>query len=269
MEFSKRYDRQSAAFAREIEACRDQSEAVERAQRCLDDLLGAFAGDEDDAATRSRAAALVRVAKAALSTGEALHTGDVRAVVEREHRAKSRLRTVMRFAPSAICAVLAVWLFLSGQTNPSFLALAAAFLSFLAAREPASAPTGQVSYEVTVRPDAHKMNRQMEYLCREIDQLLPTPSAEQAGLAYDKPLLEAAQMLMEAFLTSDGAFALKSIPQMVGALEAGGVRFSKYAVDNAGDFDLLPGLENGATIRPSVTVDDALVLRGQAMVMRP
>lgn len=267
MDFTALYESRAAAFEGDLSACTDSRAAAARACRFVDELLEAFSGEAEDVRVRARAVMLCRVAKSALSGIEAVTESDVRAIHERERPAKARLRAALHYAPGVIAGALSVWLYLSGQVNPAFLSLLCATLSVLAARERAR-PIAPERYEAAVRVHAHDLSRHVAFLCREIDQLLPEREAPPHGAGPSMALLEAAQMLMEAELTKDGDYALKSVPQFVDALERDDVRFSKYEDGDSRDFDLLPGPKDGATIRPAVRRHGELLLRGQAMVKR-
>ena len=268
MGFASQFETRQTAFMAQIDACSDVHGASECTRQLIDEILGVYSDTEDHAETRARAVTLCRMAKATLPALKSVREFDVHAAQAHNTPAKSKWLAIWRYAPGALSMVLAVWLYLSGQTNPSFVALACAFITLLAARERVRY-TPPIRYEVTARVNAHELTRQLGFVFREIDMLLP----EQGTTATDASapstaLLEATQMLMEAQLTQDGAYALKSVPQLVDASTRQGVYFSRYEEGAQADFDLLPGAVDGATIRPAVRKDDALLLRGQATVKR-
>ncbi|MEA4899820.1 MAG: hypothetical protein VB067_03185 [Christensenellaceae bacterium] len=265
MNFEQLYAGRAAEAEAAFAACADVRAAAERAASLMDALADERALEEADAAARARAHAACRAAKAALMCLESATQADVRMVAERPERERSGVKDLLRYAPAGLTLLLAAWLYLSGQPWPASLALAAAALWALTAhRRPDAAP---VRPEVTTKADARELSRRMAHLCREIDALCVRPEVSSAA-PVGAPLLEAMQMLLEAEKTGDGAFALKSVPQLTDALQRTGVRFARYGDADPNDFDPLPARTGGTTVRPAVYQDGALVLRGQVTVKR-
>ena len=267
------FEKRRKAFETEIAAARDAKEACDCAVRTLEDIRRACALENTQ--LRARLNELCAVARSALSAMDAVTRVDIHMRLNgaplspRGPAARAGLRRAAGFAPAAACAVLAVWLFLDGYNNPALLAALAAAVSAAApwrARRVSAAPP-----EVTGCPQADPaaLARRMEQLLDEIDARLEADSLAQAVDEADEipdGLLEAAQMLMEADLTRDGAFALRALPGLLAALKRQGVSAVMYSAENARYFDLLPAASGERTVRPALLQNGRLIARGQAAV---
>lgn len=267
------FEKRRKAFEAEIAAARDAKEACDCAVRTLEDIRRACALEHTQ--LRTRLNELCAVARGALSAMDAVTRVDIQmrlngaSLSPRGPAARAGLRRAAGFAPAVACAVLAVWLFLDGHNNRALLAALAAAVSAAApwrARRVSAAPP-----EVTGCPQADPaaLARRMEQLLDEIDARLEADSLAQAVDEADEipdGLLEAAQMLMEADLTRDGAFALRALPGLLTALKRKGISAVMYSAENARYFDLLPAASGERTVRPALLQNGRLIARGQAAV---
>ena len=72
------------------------------------------------------------------------------------------------------------------------------------------------------------------------------------------------QLLWEAYEDGDGEYALKAVPMLLSELAGQQITARRYGEGADENFDLLPGLQSGRTIRPALYAGDTLLLRGQA-----
>ncbi len=164
-----------------------------------------------------------------------------------------------------LCAALAAYLLLRNELPAAIMAAVAAAACFFLPSTKAPAAVLPEARGVP-RPDPKEMTQRLSRLLRDVDALM----AAQEALETDAPLLtdpvlESIQMLCEASLTSDAAFALRAASPLVTALEAQGLQLMLYSPESAGWFDLLPGAGESRTIRPALVKDGHLLARGQAV----
>ncbi len=256
-----------ASLEKELSACVDARSASVRVGRFFDELTLNYAQGEDDPTLRARINALCRAAKGAAALMDAVSEWDVSAREAMQGRAKAGIRTVIAYAPGALSAALAIWLYLSNNLNAAIVALAGAFLSVIVARERRSG-LPELTYQVNLRANAREATRRIGFICREIDALAARPETSAHGERLGAPLIEAVQMLLEAKYTNDGEYALKSVPQLVDALSREGVSVKRAEDGKMEDYDLLPAQTGGRTIRPAVYMDGELIARGQVTVKK-
>ena len=170
---------------------------------------------------------------------------------------------VLSYLPSALSTVLAVMLCLESNMGGAIVAIvsAAAGIFFKGKAKKDALP------QVTAVPaiDAEETARRFEALLRSVDTAVADDKPEETHAGeMSQPLVESLQMLMEAQLTRDGAFALRTIPQVETALTRDGIVMIPYSEENKHLFDLLPAPEGGETIRPALMRGGNLIARGQA-----
>ena len=170
---------------------------------------------------------------------------------------------VLAFLPAMMCAVLAVLLCFEGDMGGAVVAALSAAVSVVLKGKEQKSAMPQVNAFPMV--DAQETVRRFDALLRAIDTAVAddVPESGAAG-EMSQPLMESLQMLMEAQLTKDGAFALRTIPQVETALSRDGIVMVPYSEENKHLFDLLPAPEGGETIRPALMSGGSLIARGQA-----
>ena len=260
------------ARAASLEAALSVCENAESATACAAAFLGAlreaYASGLEDAWERRRASELLIACQSAAGLMAGMTSADVQLRLPGPSlppRARRALGGARRFAPTAICLALGAYLLLRGEFPAAILAGAAAAAgAFLPM---AGAPAAKLPEARAVpRPDPRETSRRLERLLRDVDALLSAGEIRESGApALTAPVLESIQMLCEASLTGDGAFALRAASPLVSALEAQGVELRMMDGDNASWFDLLPGASAGRTIRPALVKDGRLLCRGQAI----
>ncbi|MEG0935429.1 MAG: hypothetical protein RSJ41_07545 [Clostridia bacterium] len=256
------------ALTNNLSACADVREACDCAVRYLDALCEDYCAQDAPAALRKRARGLIAVAKAAVEAMAAVDRADFRLLPgPAPSKSAARVKRLLGYLPGALMAAIAVWAFFSNQTNLALAALVACGVSAFFAREVERPILTPPRVEATPAVSCDQLARRIAFALREIDaQLYEEEAPASCAPALTRPMLEALQMLFEAQLTSDPAFALKVTPQIADALKRQGVELKLYDAQSAKDFDLLPAMTGGETIRPAIKQDETLLLRGQATV---
>ena len=250
--------------------CADAKSAGDEAIRWLDQVGAAYAEQAMPAAQRAKALGLLGVGKAAL---EALGAVD-RAQVSSGpllSPPQPRWRLALGYLPSLLAGLSALWALLLEHNALCLLCALGGGLALPVLRPALTALTGEMRRAPEARPQAapEQLARRLLYLLGEIDgQLEREQPAPEEGPRLGAPLLEAAQMLLEAQLTGDAQYALKGVSPLADALTRQGIELVLYAPDRAQDFDLLPAPVGGRTLRPALRQGGALLLRGQATVKR-
>lgn len=249
--------------------CESAEAAAACASACLGALRDAYAAACDDDALRRQAGDILVICQSACGLIAAISDAEVSLRLPspgaKNPRARTVLRSARRYLPAVLCAALAAYLFLRNEIPAAVIAAVSAASCLLL---PAvKAPTQALPEAKAVpRPDPKEMARRLERLVRDADALLAGRDAPEAGAPLlSAPLMESIQMLCEASLTGDGAFALRAASPLVAALEAQGLELMLYSPENAGWFDLIPGAGAGRTIRPALVRDGQLLARGQAI----
>lgn len=259
--------------AKLVEAQFAACETADAAAACASGFLGAireaYVAGCEDVGLRRRAVDLLTACQSAAGLIAGLTLAEVSLLLPkpspalpRAHRALGGLR---RYAPAALCAALAVYLLLRNEIPAAILASVAAVACFFMPIVKVPAAVLPEARAVP-RPDPKEMARRIERLLRDVDALLSAGEAAEAEAPLlTGPVLESIQMLCEASLTGDGAYALRAASPLVSALEAQGLQLSLYSPERAGWFDLLPGAGEGRTIRPALVKNGYLLARGQAI----
>ena len=257
----------------EIEKALARCEDAKAAYDCLALWLERLRGEvrlELEPRERARADELFRVATRAAACMQAVTAGDVRVKTRPGGTATRREKLLAKvpYAAMGLSLLLCVWLILQGQTIPAVLCVALAGASWLATLK-GGERAFEPEYQLTTRPDAAELMRQLDRLMEELERALK-PEEESAGAAASEPLrlteglLGSVQMLMEAAYTRDGDYALKAMPQIREALYAQGVEALDFTTERSAYFELFPSERGGQTIRPAFLRDGKLILRGQA-----
>lgn len=248
-------------------------ETAEAAAACASGFFGAlreaYAAQCEDAALRRRASDLLVACQSAAGLLAGMTGADVSLRLPgpsvRSPRALRAAGALRRYSPAALCAALAAYLLLRNEFPAAILALVAAAACVFLPSVKAPAPALPEARAVP-RPDPREMILRVSRLIRDVDALFSAQEpAEQITPLLTGPVLESIQMLLEASLTGDSAFALRAASPLVTALEAQGLELMLFSPQNAGWFDLLPGAGEGRTIRPALVRDGRLLARGQAV----
>ena len=259
--------------AKQVEAQFAACETADAAAACASGFLGAireaYAAGCEDEGLRRRAIELLTACQSAAGLIAGLTQAEVSLMLPRPSlalpRARRALGEIRRYAPAALCAALSAYLLLRNETPAAILAAVAAVACFFMPAVKAPAAVLPEARAVP-RPDPKEMTHRMERLLRDVDALLVAGEAAESGAPLlTGPVLESIQMLCEASLTGDGAYALRAASPLVSALEAQGLELTLYSPERAGWFDLLPGAGEGRTIRPALVKDGHLLARGQAI----
>ena len=263
--FQERAKLAEAQFA----ACQSAEAAAACASAFLGALREAYATTCDDDARRRQAGDILVVCQSACGLIAGMTDAEVSLRLSapgmKNPFARRALCSARRYLPAALCAALAAYLMLRNELPAAIMAAVAASSCLLlpAVKAPAQALP---EAKAVPRPDPKEMARRLERLIRDADALLSGREALEPGVPLlSAPLMESIQMLCEASLTGDGAFALRAASPLVAALEAQGLQLMLYAPENAGWFDLIPGAGAGRTIRPALVRDGHLMARGQAI----
>ncbi len=250
-------------------ACQSAEAAAACASAFLGALREAYAAACDDDALRRQAGDILVICQSACGLIAGMADAEVSlrlsAPGTKNPLARRVLRSARRYLPAALCAALAAYLMLRNEIPAAIMAAVAAVSCLLlpAVKAPVQALP---EAKAVPRPDPKEMTRRLERLLRDADALLAGREALEPGVPLlSAPLVESIQMLCEASLTGDGAFALRAASPLVAALEAQGLQLMLYAPENAGWFDLIPGAGAGRTIRPALVRDGHLLARGQAI----
>jgi len=266
---TKLYLVREEAFKAQLAGCEDARAAADCASGFLGALREEFSAACEDAALRRRAADLVAACQSAAGLIAGMTHADVSlrlaAPAVRPPRVERALGGLRRFGPAAACAALCAYLLLRGEIPAAILALiAAAACALMPAVRAPRQPLPEA--RAVPRPDPAEMVLRLRRLIRDLDALLDAsepPEAEAPRLSA--PLMESIQMLCEASLTGDSAYALRAASPLVAALEAQGLQLILYGPETAGWFDLMPGAGERRTIRPALVAQGRLLARGQAV----
>ncbi len=248
-------------------------ETAQAAADCASGFLGALREEYtaacEDAALRRHASDLMAACQSAAGLIAGMTNAEVSLRLAssktRAARTDRVLGGIRRYGPAAACAALAAYLLLRSEIPAAILALAAAVACvFLPAARAPRSPLPEA--KAVPRPDPQDMALRLKRLLRDMDALLDAsepPDAEAPRLTA--PVMESIQMLCEASLTGDGAYALRAASPLVAALEAEGLQLMLYSPEIAGWFDLMPGAGERRTIRPALVSQGRLLARGQAV----
>lgn len=271
-ELSRLFEKRREAFERELKAGGDVKSAYDACVRQLSEIRRDYLSETGDTQQRVRVNQLMAAAQDAISCMLAVTQLDIsmklpNAQPEAACKRRLTMKRFLPYLPAALCAALALWLFLDERFSTMILALAAAGSSYFALYR-LRTPARQLP-DVTgvTKVDPAELTRRIERLLHDMDALLMSQASDTARpLELTSGLMESMQMLMEARLTEDGAFALKALPQMMEALTQQGVEVRMYDAGNKTDFDLLPAPVGGETIRPALVKDGRVLMRGQATI---
>jgi hypothetical protein len=261
-----------AKRAPSLEAALAGCESAEAAAACVGGFIGAlresYVSGLHGAAERRRAGEILRACQSAAGLIAGMTQADVTVQLPQPLKRPQLRRTARfarRYAPAGMCAVLCAYLILRGEMIAAALAAAACALCLFApgVRAPSQAlPEARA----VPRPDPRETLRRLERTITDAQSLLRAQDAAPDGAPLlTRSVLESIQMLCEASLTGDGAFALRAASPLVSALEEQGIAPVLYDRDSAAWFDLMPGAPAGRTIRPALVKDGRPLARGQAI----
>ena len=258
----------AAMVEAQLSGCENADAAAAYISGFLGAMREAYVMQLDDSAERLRASDLLIACQSASGLIAGMVQADVHLKLPGPHaNAQMRRLTkgVKKYAAPIINAILCIYLILRGEMPAAIMAAVAAAVCFLAPN--LKAPSVQLPEAHAVpRPDPRETTRHLERLIKDVDAILSAREVSDEGAPLlTGPVLESIQMLCEASLTSDGAYALRAASPLVSALEAQGVTLMLLNKDNAGWFDLLPGAPEGRTIRPALVKGGHLLARGQAI----
>ncbi|MGI6172423.1 MAG: hypothetical protein ACOYI8_00815 [Christensenellales bacterium] len=252
------------ALLGDIRAAKDISMAADVLVRHLDMYRVRVQDDLKDKPQKQALNRLCRVASEGCRMVLCASKAELAEVCLPEKQKKS-LRELLFYLPTALCVSLSALLAAEGRWTYAAIALGAAAICFFTAGR--GGDSAKVRYEPVPAIDTDETLRRFESLLlaidRAMDELAPD-AADQRKLPQG--LMEAIQMLKEAQLTRDGAFALRTIPQMESALVREGIVMVPYSNETRQYFDLLPAPEGGHTIRPALMQNGVLIARGQATI---
>ena len=260
------YDAQEEMLEESLLVCEDVKAASDCVENMLEGLFAAYAHQRNDI-DRERMKALCATAQTAFASVGAVNHSKVYEVVRSRKTKGFNYSKLLTYLPCALMACISIVLYFENMTDLAMVALASSVLSVVMQFE--RMQTRDVEFDVRLTMCTGELFRRLRALMHALDEaVMPVAQLALPG-ELPRPLLEGMQMLLEARLTDDGDYALKSIPRLSHALEGAGVEFSMYNGDNAMDFDLLASAQKGGnTIRPAVYSDGKLILRGQATTER-
>lgn len=181
-----------------------------------------------------------------------------------------------RYGAPALCLLSSAACILSGQSIAALLSLAAGALTGVQALHAAPGqgmgmPGGREEIVTsTPLPDVEVLLERTQRSVRAMDALLTRclrvtgSDGPLSALTWTRTELESVQMLWEAYEDGDGEYALKAVPMLLSELKGQQVTLRRYGDGADESFDLLPGLEQGRTIRPALYAGERLLVRGQA-----
>ena len=232
-------------------------------------ITEALAAEETDDAGRQR----LRAVMSLLQEAPVLLAGaDARAelvIGADPEKTKLTPAQIVKYGGLVLMVVLALWLFLGGQVIPALLAVIAALLP-VAVKSVQGTETAKARGIPTV--DADRLLSSAAALCRAADICLSDLSGlEQearlrSGVSGEEALLSMLGNLMEAKRAGRPELALESLSEAEQYLRLSGYEMEEYDDAHAVDFDVLPTLGEGRTIRPAFRKDGQLVRRGTAVM---
>ena len=273
-ELHQLFNQRRAQFERDVAAMPDHKGAHDICVRYLGDVKRDYLDGVNDPHLRLRLNELMVAAEAGMALMIAISQVDIKMGLPNrlETRSRRRLtwREILPYVPCSLCGLLGVWLYFEGETNAAVTAVIAGVVSLVTLLRLKPPVRSKQVPDVYGEPrvDPIELARRMEGLFTRVDEMLRAKSVgnEQDPLMLTGGLMESVQMLMEARLTNDGAYALKALPQMMAALERQGVEIEMYTDASRTNFDLMPAPMGGETIRPALIKDGRLILRGQATI---
>ena len=274
VELNRLFTDRRAQFERDIAAMPDPKGAFDVCARYLGDVRRDYIGDATDPQLRIRLGELMSASESGVQLMVAVSQVDIKmglrnGIPQQKRRIRLAIRAMLPYVPLAMMALIAVWLYFDGKLEAAIAALIAGAVSMftlLRLKPPAKQTVPDVYGETHVDPAL--LSKYMEQMLRRMDDMLSAQPAmtDDSPLTISSGLMESVQMLMEARITGDGAFALKALPQMMAALSDQGVEIEMYTSENRANFDLLPAEAGGETIRPALIKDGRLLFRGQATI---
>lgn len=264
--FSELFYQHKTDIEKAFKAATDARSAVDAGNEWLETLRNEWQKSEPSATLRAYVFAAVRVAQASARQMLSVSDADisVRPKPVKPMKARKRFMRYLSYAPCAFALALGVWLLFDSRIIPALIAALIGLASLLAIRFQTTPAYIEPDVSAQPRVNAAEHLRWFEDSLRPLDDIISEYESEAHANVPPRALLESAQTLMEAHLTSDGDFALKAIPLLTDALKRMDIEAIMYDADTARYFDLLPAIDGGYTIRPALVMNGEALLRGQA-----
>lgn len=257
----------------QLAASRDLTEMEDAVRLFWDSMQHDFTSRVTGERARELGFELFVVAKSAISCMLSVSQADVlfRAAPPDAPRA-TRKFDWKKYVGAGASALLTAYLLLESMWVPMGVSLISTVWQVVALRADdrrLNAPPALPEAQGVPRADVDELMRRLDMLAANMDsaytrmlgesgkQLLPET------IQWSPEQLGAVQMLWEALRQDDGRYALKTLPQLIMALEQQGLSLCEYSEATAAYFERLPGIEDGYTIRPALMLGDKLIARGQ------
>lgn len=255
-----------------LEECRDLTEVEDTVRLYWDSMQHEFTSNVTDGRARELGFELFVVAKSAISCMLSVSQAEVLFKAAPPERVQERRFDWKQYVGAGATLLLSAYLLMEGMWAPMGVGLFAtgwqvAMLRKVSVRR-RDVPALPEAQGVP-RADVDELMRRLERLAMSMDSAYGHMLGESAKPALPESIewspeqLEAVQMLWEALRQDDGRYALKTLPQLIMALEQQGMKLVEYSEDTAKYFERLPGVEDGYTIRPALMLGERLVARGQ------
>lgn len=264
------YQAERPRLEQELNAAKDVKAAADCMYAALE-RIRLEAGRSMDRQKRAQADRVFRAAQEAVKCIQAVSGAEVKVLADTQaiKTNKDKLVAMLPAGAMVVGAVLTVWLVLE-KIGPA--AMLAAILTGIAWLETQVVYRRKMAVEAKPKLSVNEMLRRMDRLAEEIAESAgggETEAPSSAPAAEDQPrvnsdMLEPVQMLLEAVETEDGDYALKAVPKLMAALMQQGIEAVPYSREKEEFFEMLPGTEEGLTIRPALFRDGKLIARGQA-----
>ncbi|MDO4548756.1 MAG: hypothetical protein Q4D04_11695 [Clostridia bacterium] len=264
LSLSQMHTKRAAELEIKLDDCRNVAQAKQVACEWIDDITANYISQVDFVYSRQSANSLADVAKQAVRSISAVDKAAWR-YAEPVERAKGiTAKDAIKYSPAALMLVVGVICLAYGLTAACCLCVIAAAASVVVSTVVKDRPAVEASPVVNRDELIARLYRVFEEmdarLAESVNDMLPDAPRLTRGV------IEGVQMLTEARITADGEYALKSVPLLVDSLRRQGISLEVYSPETRADFELLPSLKGGDTIRPAVRQGDKLLLRGQATV---
>ena len=272
--FTNQFTAGKAALQSKLEGCRDLTEVEDAVRNFWDTMQHGFTEKVQDLRMRELGYEIVMVSKSAIACMLSVSQADVlfRAPTLQDAPRKKRSFDWKKYIGAGASALLTAYLLMSGMWIPMVVSAVVTGWQTVALRRDEiklNAPAALPEAQGVPKADIVELMRRLEKLAMNMDSAFERMAGD-AGkallpekLQWTSAQLEAVQTLWEALHLSDGDYALKTLPQLILALEQQGLTICEYSESTAGCFDMLPGVQDGYTIRPALMLGDKVVARGQ------
>lgn len=271
--FSAFFNAGQDSLRSKLNGCRDLTEVEDVVRLFWDSMQHDFTDKVTATRERELGYELFVVAKSAISCMLSVSNADVLFKSNTDVQPqKAHKFDWKNYIGAGASALLAAYLFFEGMWAPmSVAAFVTAWQTVALRRDEIklNAPPALPEAHGVPKADIEELLRRLDRLSLNMDAAYERMKGEDTKqslpetIQWSNDQLEAVQMLWEALKQDDGKYALKTLPQLIMSLEQQGMTICEYTESKAAYFELLPGVEDGYTVRPALMLGDKLIAKGQ------